>query len=170
MPVDNCRHTFRQLTQRVFPRYLADLRERISKPIAMSEFAVPGVGPAALLRRFHLPSDFPGCYVLIEDGSPVYVGISRSVLQRLRQHVRGTTHFDATLAYRMASTLFPPESTRSEAMASSDFRQRFAELRERIRHMDVAFIEIPNPLELHLFEAYCAMELDTSRWNTFETH
>ena len=39
-----------------------------------------------------------------------------------------------------------------------------------LRSLNVAFIEIGNPLELYLFEAYCAMELDTSEWNTFETH
>jgi len=37
-----------------------------------------------------------------------------------------------------------------------------------------AFVEIANPLELYLFEAYCAMELstgsDTGAWNTFLTH
>ena len=38
----------------------------------------------------------------------------------------------------------------------------------------MAFVEIANPLELYLFEPYCAMELltgfDTGGWNTFLTH
>jgi hypothetical protein len=35
-------------------------------------------------------------------------------------------------------------------------------------------VKIDNPLELYLFEPYCALELDTrfeaGGWNTFETH
>jgi hypothetical protein len=34
----------------------------------------------------------------------------------------------------------------------------------------VAFIEIANEVELHLFEVYAAIELDTGEWNTFRTH
>lgn len=37
--------------------------------------------------------------------------------------------------------------------------------------LDVAFIEIQNPLALHIFEACCTMELDTGTdvggWKTF---
>ena len=39
-----------------------------------------------------------------------------------------------------------------------------------MRGCAVAFVEIPNPLELYLFEAYCAIALDTSEWNTIRTH
>jgi hypothetical protein len=34
----------------------------------------------------------------------------------------------------------------------------------------VAFIAIENDLEIYLFEAFCAMELDAWEWNTFRTH
>ncbi len=50
------------------------------------------------------------------------------------------------------------------------FRAAFEEAQTLLRGCTVAFIEIPNPLELYLFEAYCAMELDTCEWNTFRTH
>ena len=60
--------------------------------------------------------------------------------------------------------------TRSNAMVDALFRPKFIEAQGYLRGLLVAFIEIANPLELHLFEAFCAMELDTSLWNTFETH
>jgi hypothetical protein len=34
----------------------------------------------------------------------------------------------------------------------------------------VAAIEIENPVELHLFEVYAALELRTALHNTFRTH
>ena len=59
-------------------------------------------------------------------------------------------------------------------MKDAKFHKRFAEQRNYLRGLDVAFIKIPNPLVLHIFEAYCAMELDTGTdvgcWNTFRTH
>ena len=170
MSIDNCQHTFNQLATEVFPRYMAILRSRIEQPTPMAEFAVKGVGVASLFRRFNINSDFEGCYVLIDGTRPIYVGISRTVLQRLRQHVRGTTHFDATLAYRIAATRNPHNTTSLKAMANKDFHVGFAKAQHYIRELNVAFIEIPNPLELYLFEAFCAMELDTNEWNTFKTH
>lgn len=46
----------------------------------------------------------------------------------------------------------------------------FDEAQTLLRGCTVAFIEIENPLELYLFEAYCAMELNTCQWHTFRTH
>jgi hypothetical protein len=59
---------------------------------------------------------------------------------------------------------------RAEAMTDRIFRQAFDEAQRLLRSCSVAFVEISNPLELYLFEAYCAMELNTSNWNTFRTH
>jgi len=89
---------------------------------------------------------------------------------RLRQHSTGSTEFSATLAYRLAKEKVPHEKTRREAMQDPAFRAAFNEAQILLRGCTVAFIEIPNPLELYLFEAYCAMALDTCEWNTFRTH
>ena len=114
--------------------------------------------------------DFSGCYVLLRDGHPFYVGISRTLVQRLRQHLTGTSHFDASLAYRMATSETGHTMKRAEAMTDQTFRRAFDEAKSLLRSCGVAFVEISNPLELYLFEAYCAMELDTCQWNTFRTH
>jgi len=42
--------------------------------------------------------------------------------------------------------------------------------REMIGAFDVAYVEVDNPLVLHVFEPYAALELGTGGWNTFETH
>ena len=140
----------------------------------MKAFTKPGIGVKRLLREFGLPRDFSGCYVLIESGSPIYVGISRGVISRLRQHVCGTTHFDASLAFRIAMKRHPDQTianlTRSEAMNDPLFGTSFTEAQSYLRSLQVASVAIENALELYVFEPYCAIELDTYQWNSFETH
>jgi len=136
----------------------------------MSSFYKQGFGVKSILSELRQSNDFSGCYVLLQEGKPVYVGISRTVVQRLRQHVTGKTHFDASLAYRMATNKTGHKMKRSDAMQHPSFRLAFDEARALLRDCSVAFIGIDNPLELYLFEAYCAMELDTCEWNTFRTH
>ena len=55
-------------------------------------------------------------------------------------------------------------------MADEAFLAAFEQERARIRNMDVAAIEIENPVELYLFEVYAALELRTALHNTFRTH
>ena len=105
-----------------------------------------------------------GCYVLLDGGRPVYVGISKHVLTRLQEHVRGTDHFTATLAYRIAAFRHPHGKTAATAMRDEDFRSRFEESQRQLQELSVAFVAIENPLVLYLFEPYCALDLDTARW------
>jgi hypothetical protein len=70
----------------------------------------------------------------------------------------------------MATDKTGHKMTRAEAMQDPAFHMAFEEARRLLADCTVAFIVIENPLELYLFEAYCAMELDTSEWNTFRTH
>jgi hypothetical protein len=114
--------------------------------------------------------DFSGSYVLLHGDKPFYVGISRSVISRLRQHGTGKTHSDASLAYSMARKKVLHQKTRNEAMKNTQFHEAFHEAQQLLHDSSVAFVEISNPLELYLFEAYCAVELDTCEWNTFRTH
>ena len=110
----------------------------------------------------------------MDEGRPAYVGISKQVIQRLRDHVGRGDHLTATLAYRIACGENQHGMTAADAMKDSDFKASFEAAKERLKSFSVAFVEIDNPLELYVFEAYCAMELDTgfdaSAWNTFVTH
>ena len=168
--LDGCNHDFATLASKILPEHFARLQTSMAAPLAMHDFAQPKVGVAALLKRHGRGNDFSGCYVLSADSSPWYVGISRSVFKRLRDHVTGGTHYNATLAYRMAKGDEAHGLTRDKAMATADFLNRFTAKRQELRGFHAAYVEIPNPVELYLFEVYAAMTLKTTRWNTFRTH
>ena len=97
-------------------------------------------------------------------GSVRYVGISKHLFARVQEHIRGTDHFTATLAHQMAVERYPHGTIATIAIKDPVFRSRFDEARENLR----------NPLELYLFEPYCARELGTGRdehgRNTFVAH
>lgn len=174
MTIHSCSHNFEDLTHVVLPGYMASLRESMQAPIAMKEFGVPGDGPVTLSRRHGFNADISGCYVLVGKFGSIYVGISRHVFSRLLQHVRPGDHMTATLAYRMAIKHHPFKGTAKEAMETPSFRAQFDREREYLLSLQAAVVSIDNPLELYVFEAFCAMELDTGveqgGWNTFETH
>jgi len=122
MPIDGCPHTFRDLSSTVLPSRLRQLKAAMRRPYRMALFAQAGIGTSGLLHLLKLPADFPGCYVLLDGRRPVYVGISRSVIQRLQQHVKGRTHFSASLAYRIAAHGGAIRRTRTAAMDDNQFR------------------------------------------------
>src|SRR5687767_9963252 len=102
MHVDECPHSFAHLAAEVLPAYMKELRLALLKPLPAKLFIAPGRGPVAIAQSIGRDRDFSGCYVLVENNKPIYVGISRSVLARLRQHFTGKTHFDASLVYAIA--------------------------------------------------------------------
>jgi hypothetical protein len=146
------------------------LRAALTNPHPGAHFAIPKVGPRSLARALGIQKDFSGCYVLIERGAPKYVGISRGVITRLRQHLLGKTHFDASLAYAIAQRRCPTRGRRSETMADARFREAFQDAQAYLVGLDIAYVDIENPLELYLFEAYAAIAFATFEWNTFRTH
>jgi len=170
MYIDDCQHTFEHLAQTVLPAYLEELQGALAKPHAASLFAETGRGPATIAKDLGLAYDFSGCYVLLDADVPIYVGISRAVLSRLRQHFTGKTHFDASLAYAIAQRQLPTKGKRSAVMDDPVFNAVFGKAKTFLRGLSVAFIEIVNPLELYVFEPYAAMSLGTHEWNTFRTH
>ena len=170
MAIDKCTSDFATLAQTVFPEYFEQLQKAMQTTHKASEFSMPGVGPAKMAKELGLPGDFSGCYVLMDGTKPIYVGISRTVLQRLRQHVTGQGHNDASLVYRIARKNCEISGSRAEAMKIEKFKQEFKKQQAYLKGLQVAFIAIENPLELYAFEVFAAMALDTSDWNTFQTH
>jgi hypothetical protein len=101
------------------------LRTAMKKPHRLKEFCTAGAGVKSILRRLGRTIDFSGCYIFTRGKKPFYVGISRGVIGRLRQHGTGKTHFDASLAYRMACEKAPHKMTRSMAMKNTKFQKQF---------------------------------------------
>lgn len=170
MPIDNCQYTFAELAAHVLPAYFARLEAAMRQPIAATALASMNSASKAALRVLGRDKDFPGCYVFLSEAQPVYVGISRTVVRRLVQHLNTESHYSASLVYRMAREEYPHEMKRSQAMKDEQFQSAFMHSQQRLRSMRFAFVEIGNDLELYLFEAYAAMQFDTSTWNTFRTH
>ncbi len=177
MRVHGCRQPLRELADSVLRDHLAALRHEMEPERAMWAAAFWGYPSAGknLRKLLSRRIDPRGCYVFMRGRKPIYVGISKHVIKRICEHINGTTHNSATLAYKMAAAAVKPKvsgkkPTRGAAMTKGEFMRVFKEKRCRLLDMRVAFIPIDNPLELYLFEAYAAMELRTGRWNTFATH
>ncbi len=170
MSIDNCKFSFTQLASEVMIGHMGRMKNAILNPHPMDLFGTQGLGPKGIFNRLGIVDDFAGCYVLIEIETPIYVGISRSVVQRLSQHVKGRTHYDASLAYRIASENKSHGLQRDAAMKDPEFINEFNRAKNYLKSLNVAFIKIENDLELYLFEVYCAMHLKTVKWNTFRTH
>jgi predicted GIY-YIG superfamily endonuclease len=167
MFLDGCPHTFQVLANKVLPAHMAKMNKAMANPIKMSVLLT---GKRATLKKLVKEKDFSGCYVLLKNHKPFYVGISRSVIRRLSQHVKGNTHYSASLAYRMACYQNPHELHRNSAMENLQFQKEFEKSKIELRSMEVAIIEINNPVELYLFEVFCALKTGTHRFNTFATH
>ena len=170
MPIDDCAYSFEELAKSVLPQHFSGLQEAMRTPLAAERLVGFKSATRKALTRVGKSVDFPGCYVFIDAGKPVYVGISRGVIKRLVQHLNHDSHYSASLVYRMASKAYSHEMKRDQAMKDDQFRAAFTGVQGGLRRMTVAFIEIKNDLELHLFEVYAAMKLDTGEWNTFRTH
>jgi len=70
----------------------------------------------------------------------------------------------------MASHRFGINLSRDNKMNDEEFLRHFRVSQAHIQKSSFGFVPITNDLEMYLFEAYCAMELDTHQWNSFRTH
>jgi hypothetical protein len=123
--------------------------------------------------KYH-KKEIKGVYMLVDDssGSPYYVGISQTIIRRLKQHVFGKSHNHATLTYLMARHDYeqlegrPHKGTRMDLSYFNTHRER---IQEKLRTSRVMIKEINNNFLMHAVEVHLACHYKT-RWNCFETH
>jgi hypothetical protein len=123
-----------------------------------------------------LPKEMPaaGIYLLSEGTHHLYVGRSRRLRHRLRFHSGGQptqASFAFLLARETAGRTDPPyttEGSRQTLWADPVFRSAFAQATERIRKMDIRYVEEPDAIGQALLEIYVAVALDTP-YNKFKT-
>ena len=137
---------------------------------AYSELMSAPLGPA--LEQPDIPTT-GGIYVFYELGQPVYVGRTRNLRRRLRQHShRGSTHYSASFAFliarRQADLPKVPRMTRQQVAEQLD--SLFSLCRQRVGCMQVRWVREEDPVIQSLLEVYAAVTLRTTEhYNSFQT-
>lgn len=116
-------------------------------------------------------TDVKGLYVFVHENEPIYVGISRCLIRRTLQHLRGKSHNTSTLAYNIG--LIRHQILNGEEYTGRrkefDYNNNVTPAKDFLFKQKIAFLPIENSEELYLFEIFCAMKLGC--WlNKFETH
>lgn len=152
-----------------FARYAESLHPSYERLVAM-----PPVTIATLARD--APKEC--VYLFSEDGKNLYVGRTRHLRQRMRQHsIPSSQHNQAVFAFRLAREAtgrlvasYSGEGRRA-SLASDDalFAAAFTAAKERVRAMKVRYVEETNPLRQALLEIYASIVLATP-YNDFNTH
>ena len=114
-----------------------------------------------------------GIYLFSEDGKNLYIGRSRKIRSRLRMHVG---HYaGASFAVKLArldtgrKTSYTTKDSTKELMNDPKFLAAFEKARERIRQMEVRYVEESDCNRQALLEIYATLALGTP-YNDFETH
>lgn len=124
-------------------------------------------------RPDHLKkNEVKGIYIFYKDDVPQYVGISRKVLTRLKNHFLGTSHFQATLVYLMLrdkhdrlNGIYKEERAKLP-LFQAEREQVQSEMRDNWK---ISIKPIEESYRLYMTEVLLACHLKT-RWNSFETH
>jgi len=116
-----------------------------------------------------------GLYIFSEDGHALYVGRTNKMRKRLQYHTRNN-HGQAIFAFLLAreqtgnkKATYKKEGSRDDLLSQPAFRSVFDSARERIKRMDVQFIEEMNPIRQALLEI-CASLQAKAKYNDFDDH
>lgn len=116
-------------------------------------------------------------YLFSENAKPLYVGRTRHLRQRMRQHsIPASQHNQAVFAFRLAreatghlEATYDIVASRAALWKDVKFAAEFSKAKTRVRQMQVRYVEECDPLRQALLEIYVAVVLKTP-YNDFNTH
>lgn len=121
-----------------------------------------------------------GVYVFYENGKPMYVGRNggsskQTMRERIGQHTRDGSRFNqATFALQLLQEeLGVPTGHRgllTKEQLANRYKSEFIEQKRRVRSMEVRAVEIAASEVQALFEIYASLVLETTRYNSLDTH
>lgn len=132
--------------------------------------------PAKPVGEHHQIPNAPGIYLFSELDHAIYVGQTRKLRQRLKNHTNPLgKNNQATFAFLVAKEEAEKAGVniaqfRAQLEADQQFAEHFQAAKLRVSEMDVRFIELAGPIERTVFEVYASLALDTLVFNSFETH
>ena len=149
-----------------FQPYVEELDSKLQQLLSMK--------PAKLVT---LPKRMPqmGIYLFSEGDKHLYVGRTRQLKRRIREQANINKIVGASLAFRLAreetgyvTPTYRKKGSRNDLLSKPEFREALANAQERIRNMDVRYVEEADPIRQTLLEVYVAVVLDTPH-NKFTT-
>ncbi|OWW25058.1 hypothetical protein B4Q04_10950 [Zobellia sp. OII3] len=163
-----------------FPKMLRTITKKSNIIDIYPVFGKSGIGKknSIKLLKSKFPKvfneeDFQGIYLFWHENEPFYTGISRGVVKRIHQHIKGKNHFSSSLSYLMGKQYhhellgIKHKGTRREM----DFDKYSSPFKKLLKEeCQVSMLKIKSPVELYLFEVYLAVELKLSLYNQFKTH
>jgi GIY-YIG catalytic domain len=114
-----------------------------------------------------------GIYAFFENGTPQYVGRTGNLQQRLRSHI--AANYTATFAFKMARRKLGLPATYNKVGARAQlqddpiFRPEFLRQIERVKAMQVRYVEIADPVHQYLVELCAHLEYALPL-DEFDTH
>ncbi len=123
------------------------------------------------------PNNCPvgGIYLFSENGEHLYAGrTKRKIKTRLNGHV-GTAP-DSPFAWHLAreatghtKATYQEQGSRKHLLSLPYFVTEYQKAKDRIRKMEVRYVEEPDPLKQALLEIYVAV-VSGAKYNDFDTH
>ncbi|KFF05655.1 GIY-YIG nuclease family protein [Flavobacterium reichenbachii] len=149
---------------------VSNLYDSINGKIFINKKKIDELGYSAT-RSCTNPNDFKGLYVFGKEEDnfiiPVYVGISRTVFRRLRQHAWGKNHNQCSLAYLKTGEKWKTENRDIDRATITNDEMNPA--RDIIKKYKVVLWPVDNDYELYFLEVTLAGIFKTY-WNSFKTH
>ena len=116
-------------------------------------------------------NEFKGLYIFGEEVNgkiiPVYIGISRTIFRRLKQHAWGKKHNECTLAYLKTREKGITENI--EIGRSTVTNDDMLPAKAIIQNYKVVLVPVKNDYDLYFLEVALAGIFST-KWNSFKTH
>ena len=123
----------------------------------------------APLKMSSLPSRLPEkcIYLLSEGQNHFYIGRTRKLRERLRQHsIASAQHNQAVFAFKLAreatgqlAAAYSTVGSRKALCVEPAFANAFRQAKARIRNMDLRFVEEADPTRQALLEIYASVVL-----------
>lgn len=124
----------------------------------------------------NVPNDTPvgGVYLFSENGEHLYAGrTKRKISIRIKSHF--STADDCPFAWLIArektgrKATYKKQGSRKSLLEYASFKKEYDCAKERIRKMEVRFVQEPDPLKQALLEIYTAVA-SGAKYNDFDTH
>lgn len=114
--------------------------------------------------------EISGLYIFYKNNKACYIGISNTIIRRIKQHMCGKTHFESTLAYNIVTVNIKSKESKTREEIYRENEKLIREIQREMRdEWSIKIIPETGPYERHFFEVYLATRMQT-HWNCFDTH